>query len=350
MRANRTPGFPGRSRMYLARKETGPRRQSYILRETYHHGGILCSRDLADLGGNPGAIFVYDDDASFHIDEAFLHRLREQGVAASDNELEDLFFPFLDPYIRQRVQPFRDRAQYRNWRPTDAVLLQRALEETQPMDRRRLHFLRLGRSSVEAFEKTAAFYTVLLDKSRDEIEQMIREQELILKPREYQSYLFGIFDLQRFFKESYARTMPQALDREQLDTLLLQEVCRCAADAVFWQGYPLHQGLQPPLIRYLVMYFDGVPEQTPAWARFADSARSRRFHSAGGGRSSGTMSRSQAMALFGLSGEQLAAMCKRDLTRLYRQKAFELHPDTGGDTDRFVHLTRAYEELLPSLQ
>ena len=33
-----------------------------------------------------------------------------------------------------------------------------------------------------------------------------------------------------------------------------------------------------------------------------------------------------------------------------RQKALELHPDTGGEAEQFIRLTRAYEELLPSLR
>nr|WP_321464541.1 J domain-containing protein [uncultured Desulfobulbus sp.] len=337
--------------MYLARKETGPRQQSFVLRETYREGGVLFSRDLADLGSDPGRIFIYDDEASCHIDEKFLSHLQSLGVEINDAELEEIFFPFLDPYIKHRLQPFRSRNRYRNWRPADQELRRRALEETQALDRRRLHFLRLGRSAAatDTGDKGAALYTSLLDKSRDEIEQMIMQQELVLQPREYQSYLFTTFDLARFFSESYARTMPHALNPDRLDQIFLAEICRLAADAAFWQGYPAHLGLQPSLIRYLIMYFDGVPEQTPAWDRFARSGRSRRFR-----RSQFTPSeqvtRSQAFAIFGLSPVQLTSMRKRDLTRLYRQKALELHPDKGGDTEQFIRLTAAYEELLPSLQ
>lgn len=337
--------------MYLARKETGPRQQAFVLRETYRSGGVLCSRDLVDLGGDPGSIFIYDDDSSYHIDEAFVRKLQDLGADASLSELEELFFPFLDPYIRNRQQPFRSRSKYRNWRPADEKLRQRALEETWAMDRRRLHFLRLGRSSVEkgAGTKGAALYTTLLDKSRDEIEQMIMQLEWVLKPREYQSYILTTFDLSRFFKESYARTMPHALNRDRLDRHLLEEICALAADEGFWRGYPPCAGLQPPLIRYLIMYFDGIPEQTPAWARFAHSNRGRRFrpsHFQAGER----VSRSQAFAIFGLSPSQLSSMGKRDLTRLYREKAREFHPDKGGDAELFIRLTAAYEELLPSLQ
>jgi hypothetical protein len=82
--------------------------------------------------------------------------------------------------------------------------------------------------------------------------------------------------------------------------------------------------------------------------RFSRSSRARRFHRTAYA-DTGRMSRQQAAALFGLAGDQLASLSRRELTRLYRRKAHELHPDKGGDTDRFVRLTAAYEELLSSL-
>ena len=83
------------------------------------------------------------------------------------------------------------------------------------------------------------------------------------------------------------------------------------------------------------------------WSRFSRSSRSRRQYrpvvSVGG------MSRQRALLAFGISSQQLAGLRKKDLTRLYRQKAHELHPDKGGDTEEFIRLTAAYNELLPSL-
>jgi hypothetical protein len=334
--------------MYLARQEAGPRQQVYILRESYRQGDVLRSRDLADLGRDPGRFIVYSSESSFHLDEDLLRNLREQGVTAPYSELEALFFPFVDPYIQNRVQPFRNRSQYRAWRPAGKALRQRALQETHAMDRRRLLYLRMGRTSPETVDKGAVLFTILLDKSRDEIEQLIMERELALPPREYLSYLFAIFDLQRFFRESYARSIPQALNRDRLDTLVVEEICRLAADATFWQGYPKTACLPRYLVRYLIMYFDAAPDEPMGWARFARSSRTSRFHRS---RVAPTekMSRIQAIALFGLSGAQLAAMKKKDLTRLYRQKAHELHPDKGGDAELFIRLTAAYHELLPSL-
>lgn len=335
--------------MYLARKESGPRQHRYVLRESYRSGDVLCSRELADLGPDPGQCIVYTGESSFHIDEQFLRRLRDQGVTASDSELEELLFPFLDPYIKTRLQPFQSRNRYRNWQPADETIRRRALDETHAFDRRRIHFLRMGRTSVETVDKTTAFYIVLLDKSRDEIEQLILEQEQALPPRDYQSYLFTIFDLQRFFQESYARSIPQALDRERLDTLLVQSICDLAADAHFWRGFAPQGRLPYPLVRYLIMYFDATPGEPVSWNNFGRRQRPRRFQRPTAP-ASGSMSRSHAIAMLGITVEQLASMRKRDLTRLYRQKAHELHPDKGGDTELFIRLTAAYEALLPSLR
>ncbi|MCL2789113.1 MAG: hypothetical protein FWD79_00560 [Desulfobulbus sp.] len=335
--------------MYLARKETGFRQYQYVLRESYRSGGILCSREVAELGADPSRAIVYTDDSSFQLDENLLRSLREQGVSASYSELEDLLFPFVDPYIKNRLRPFRQRHSYRNWQPATESLLARIMAETHGLDRRRIHFLRMGRTSAETVDKTLPMYTVLLDKSRDEIEQMILEQEQALLPREYQSYLFTIFDLQRFFHESYARSIPQALDRKRLDAVLVGEICRVAADERFWQGFPRGNRLPYPLIRYLIMYFDTLPDEPVSWANFGHGFRSRRFHRRPTAPSE-TVSRSQAFAIFGLNAEQLATMRKRDLIRLYRQKAHELHPDKGGDSEQFIRLTAAYEELAPSLR
>lgn len=333
--------------MYLARKETGPRQHQYVLRESYRSGDILYSRELAELGRDPGRFIVYSGESSFHIDENFLRRLGEQGVTVPYGELEELLFPFIDPYIKNRLQPFRNRHKYRNWQRADEALLHRALTETHAVDRRRIHFLRMGRTSAETIDNASALYTILLDKSRDEIEQMMLEREQALPPREHQSYLFTVFDLQRFFQESYARSIPQALNRERLDALFVEEICRLAADRTFWQGFVQTGGLPYSLVRYLIMYFDAAPEEPATWSRFARSGRSRRFHSSSP--QAERVSRAEAFTIFGLNGEQLASMRKKDLTRMYRQKAHELHPDKGGDTEQFIRLTLAYEELLPSL-
>ncbi len=39
-------------------------------------------------------------------------------------------------------------------------------------------------------------------------------------------------------------------------------------------------------------------------------------------------------------------MSRHSLARLYHRRAQKLHPDKGGDHDKFVKLTQAYHDLL----
>ena len=340
--------------MYLARKENGPNRYEFVLRESYRRDDYFACRDVARLGQDPGDYLVSSGGNAFHIDEELIQLLRAQGVRTPYTELEDLFFPYVDPEIRIHLEPFRMRSRYRNWKRADDSLRKRALEETHAFDRRRLHYLRLGRSSVQAVEKTPALYIFLLDKSRDEIEQHILVQEQVLQARDLQYYLFSIFDLQRYFQESYARSMPHALERDKVDGFFLEELCRLARDERFWQGYPVDfkkNVLPYYLRRYLFMYFDLIPDELPHW-RASFSGRSRRFRNSGSSAPGPgqNLSRQDALAIFSLSAADLSSLDKKSLTRLYRKKAQEMHPDKGGDAEAFIRLTSAYEQLLPSLR
>ncbi len=337
--------------MYLARTENGLYRYEFVLRESYRRGECFVHRDVVRLGQDPGAYLNYSGGNAFHIDEGLLQRLRAQGVSTPYNELEDLFFPYVDPEIRLRLQPFRERSRCRNWKRADDSLRRRALEETHCFDRRRLHYLRLGRSSVQAVEKTPALYTVVLDKSRDEIEQLILMQEQALQVRDIHSYLFSIFDLQRHFQESYARSMPHALERERVDAHFLEEFCALAEDNAFWRGYLRDQTPPRYLLRYLFMYFDQIPEQAPGgWCAAGGYGRFSRRAGTGPAANGRGMNRRDALAIFSLSAAELGAMDKKALTRLYRRKAQDMHPDKGGDAETFIRLTSAYEQLLPSLR
>jgi DnaJ-class molecular chaperone len=46
------------------------------------------------------------------------------------------------------------------------------------------------------------------------------------------------------------------------------------------------------------------------------------------------------------SKEVLKKMSRQELVRLFRRKAQELHPDKGGNHEKFVDLTRAYHVSL----
>ena len=99
------------------------------------------------------------------------------------------------------------------------------------------------------------------------------------------------------------------------------------------------------LVRYVLMYFDY--DYAPGsfledyLRQFINSRRDYRppFKNP-------AVALRKASRIFAESKETLKNMSREDLARLYRRKAQELHPDKGGDHDRFVALTEAYHALL----
>jgi hypothetical protein len=331
--------------MYLARK-TVNRRISYIIRESYAEEGCLRHRDLLELGGQPQKYIIYSGSCSFYIDEWVAGELTRRGVDPDPFELERLFFPFLDAAVRHRINAFADRSRYRNWTPLSGERKRRILEETHIFDRRRLHFLRFGQTDQRRLNRASPLYNTLLDKSRDEIEQHILRQEQLLRPHEYKLYLYSIFDLQRFFTESFARTMPEALDPCKMDEHFLKQLCRLDHDEGFWEGLSRSGDRLPEyLVRYVIMYFDYSFPSGRGWEEyirtFMDSRR--RFVPPTGVK---RMTMMQVSTVLGVSRAELSTMSRLEVKRIFRKKARELHPDQGGDHDRFIELADAYNEIM----
>ena len=191
------------------------------------------------------------------------------------------------------------------------------------------------------------YFKALLNKSRDEIEQHILQLEKSLSPREYKQYVYVIFDLQRYFRSSSARSIPQALDQDELDRYFLENVCRLHRDEFFWAGLDKGSGLHEYLVRYVVMFFDYEFDGSSAWDEYLQNfINSRRFYRQPVAKA--TLAVAEIVEIFGLSEEKLKTLDKTELTKLFRQKAHELHPDKGGEHDDFVKLIEAYKQLLRS--
>ena len=336
--------------MYLARIFRD-NRLFYLLRESFPEEGIYRHRDLLELGEDPGRYIVYPGGASFYIDELIFERLQEAGVSVDYDTVEALFYPFLEPEIRARLESFAASVgggQGGRWKPLDKAERQAILATTHVFDRRRIHYLRFGQIDQRGLDRSPALFRILRHKSRDEIEQLILEREQDLPPAEYKSYIFTIFDLQRFFRNSaFARAMPYALDSDELDAYFLQELCRLDQDLLFWQGFERDDKLAPSLVRYVIMFFDASFPQSGAGPGFARGP----FNWQAGEQREQKMrqphvAQKEAASIFGVSQAELDAMTKADLTRLYRKKAHELHPDKGGEHEEFVALSTAYNEVL----
>ena len=85
--------------MYLARKNIKGVAH-YSIRESYQDGDYFLSRELVDLGTHPGAYIIYPGGNAFYIDPVIEEQLDRLGVVAQDNDLEDIFWRFLDPGIQ----------------------------------------------------------------------------------------------------------------------------------------------------------------------------------------------------------------------------------------------------------
>ena len=129
--------------MYLARLFIN-NRLHYLLRETFLDGEVYKCRDLIDLGDDPGKYIVYPGGSSFYIDDLIFDRLKTSGFDADYDQVESVFLPFLDPYIRTRIDPFLNRTTNRGWKRMNKQTRQRIFTDTHVFDRRRIHFLRFG--------------------------------------------------------------------------------------------------------------------------------------------------------------------------------------------------------------
>ncbi len=325
--------------MYLARLKDKRNRYHYMLRHSYPAGDCYRSRDLFDLGRDPSRFIRYPGGNGFYIDTSLQDALADIGVEASQSDLESVFMPFLDPQIRRVIDGF-DRGGHRS-DDGDAGLD----VAVQRFDLNRLCFLKTGCAAPRHANRfPRRFYAILRGKSRDEIEYDFITAERDLKPHELARYVFEIFELQRHFHESFARTHPEWLDASHLDREFIDALCRLNDDRQFWLGFDNAVGLNPHLVRYAVMYFDNsFPNRDPLQAAWTDFVNRHRVHRPP---ERIQVSLNESARLFGISVDALKQMDRRSLTRQYRKLAMKLHPDQGGDADAFVKLGAAYEKLL----
>ena len=331
--------------MYLAFEQINSKTR-YFIRESYRQDNHFLSRDLIDLGADPGSYIVYPGGNSFYIDQDIEDRLTGMGAKVDPDELEDIFWPFVHPEIRRVLEPFRDRQKRHQAGRQKKMTDVKKDTRLHIFDKRRVHYLRFGQMDQRDIGRLPLkFFRVLPNKSRDEIEQTLISMETGLSPREYKAYTYVVFDLQQFFYESFAKIAPQSLSTEKVDAHFIEQVCRLNTDRSFWGGMKTGDSLHNYLVRYVLMYFD---HDFASGSLMEDYVRqfmnSHRDHRAPYQTSASTLRK--ASAAFGESQEVIQKMSRKELTRLFRLKAQQLHPDKGGDNDKFVNLTDAYHMLL----
>jgi DnaJ domain len=304
-----------------------------------------------DLGSDPGAYIEYPGGNSFHVKESFLGRVQGMAERFSEDELESLLMPFMDPHIRRIVERFeRPKESAKPWRSlsSDEVLEQQ--KELHSFDKRRFHYLRFGRVQMGDLDRRPfRFLQVLTEKSRDEIEAMMEQMELILKPHERRTYVYTAFHLQNHFHQLHTRNHPSALDPERVDEFFMEDMCRLNRDERFFNGVAPHdhQSLHPYLIKYLILYFDNDFVPGTFWNQTVkDFMWKHQFHRKTKPHATPAVSHEAACRCLEISLDDFKKMDRQKLTRCYRLLAKKTHPDRGGESDRFVEIKAAYEVLL----
>ncbi|MGD9275255.1 MAG: hypothetical protein PVI65_12860, partial [Desulfobacterales bacterium] len=223
-------------------------RLHYFIRESYLHHGCLRSRDLFNLGTDPTRFIRYPGGNAYYIDEVVEESLAAFGSPSIGDQLDDIFWAFLDPDIRIKLEPFRRRefrARQARRPPVDA-----ADDSRHIFDRRRLIFLKTGQKNLSRIDAVPAkIFKILGNKSRDELEQQFIDMERSLRATEVKTYVYAVFNLQDFFAESYAKSVPDFLDQSKVDAYFINEICKLNQDAEFWAGVDPFGGLNDYLIR-----------------------------------------------------------------------------------------------------
>jgi hypothetical protein len=298
-----------------------------------------------DLGPDPGRyIETLSDDICF-----FSSELEDQVQSRTSEDatvlLEDMLWNFLPADERHRLSVFRYRGKARVT-PLSDEERQEIERGVHLFDRRRLFYLRYGAvDQSRIFRLNPKLYRPLLKKCRDEREFYLIDLEKRLQPNELRTYVFAIFDLQRHFTESFSATMPEALNQIDIADYFIEDICALNRDTTFWKTAEQRGSLHDHLVRYLIMFFDHGYGRRSLFDDFIREfmGRHRAFSWPD---KKPAVSTSQAEEIFQTSWRKLQKLSRRDLTRLYRKRAKDLHPDSGGDHDEFIKLNAAYASLI----
>jgi hypothetical protein len=320
--------------MYVAVLEEGGSSRFELRRSVPVDGGFGFET-LADLGGNPGGMVRFGRFGISYAEELL------EALARMDldmDELDEAFAPFAP-------RNFRDRAgRSRTWTRTVLTRTQEdAIRALHPFDRRRMAFMRSGEINLSRIDEVSPkLFLSLMDKSRDEIEQLFLRLERSLPMEEVRGYVHAVFNLQRHFTSPAARTMPEALDPASLDEAFMHEFCALWVDACFAFG---HTDARTYLRRYACLHFDFDFAVSAGFERifhdFMNDFRRPRPRPR-------TVAPERVRELFGMGMAEIRSMTRREFARIFRKKAMSMHPDKGGDHDAFVELLETYKRIVSS--
>lgn len=298
-----------------------------------------------DLGGDPGRYIERLSDDICYFSAELEERLQQETSEDASLILEELLWDFLPAEEQTRLSIFRHRGKARVSALSEGE--RSAIEkDIHLFDRRRLYYLRYGAvDQSRIFRLNPKLYRPLLNKCRDEREFYLLDLEKALQHNELRTYVFAIFDLQRHFTESFSATMPEALNQIDIADFFIEEICSLNDDISFWRTGTGGTSLHDHLIRYMIMFFDHGYGRRSLFDDFVREfmGRHRAFSWP---EKKPAVSTGQAEKIFQRKWQKLQKMSRRELTRLYRERAKELHPDSGGNHEQFIELNGAYASLM----
>jgi hypothetical protein len=298
-----------------------------------------------DLGGDPGRYIERLSDDICYFSAELEERLQQETSEDASLILEELLWDFLPAEEQTRLSIFRHRGKARVSALSEGE--RSAIEkDIHLFDRRRLYYLRYGAvDQSRIFRLNPKLYRPLLNKCRDEREFYLLDLEKALQHNELRTYVFAIFDLQRHFTESFSATMPEALNQIDIADFFIEEICSLNDDVSFWRTGTGGTSLHDHLIRYMIMFFDHGYGRRSLFDDFVREfmGRHRAFSWP---EKKPAVSTGQAEKIFQRKWQKLQKMSRRELTRLYRERAKELHPDSGGNHEQFIELNGAYASLM----
>ena len=298
-----------------------------------------------DLGGDPGRYIERLSDDICYFSAELEERLQQETSEDASLILEELLWNFLPAEEQTRLSIFRHRGKARVSALSEGE--RSAIEkDIHLFDRRRLYYLRYGGvDQSRIFRLNPKLYRPLLNKCRDEREFYLLDLEKALQHNELRTYVFAIFDLQRHFTESFSATMPEALNQTDIADFFIEEICSLNDDKSFWRTGTGGTSLHDHLIRYMIMFFDHGYGRRSLFDDFVREfmGRHRAFSWP---EKKPAVSTGQAEKIFQRKWQKLQKMSRRELTRLYRERAKELHPDSGGNHEQFIELNGAYASLM----
>ncbi len=332
--------------MYIASQQEGSN-LTYQLRQSYfdQNEGCYQYKVVYELGAHPADHFELHDNTIPLFSTDLIKTVQGENIKNVETLLEELFWDFFPPQTTEMLSTLK-RANSKMPRPLSDKEKEEINATVHIFDRRRLYYLYYQAiDQSRLFRMHEKLCRPLLGRCRDEREYQFRKMERALSPREYHGYVYAIFNIQYHFDEIFAPFLPEALSYDEIGEHFVDTICELNGDKHFWRGEMMGSFLHPHLHRYLVMYFDFTPEpisiQNDFVRNFMNSRRTFKWPE-----QKIKATKERVSEIFSMDYDDLKKMGKKELSRLFRKKAMELHPDKGGDQDDFVELTNIYESLI----